>query len=383
MVAGGGPAGLHFARYVADQGFDVTVLDRGSEFGMPKKSTAGTFEDLFEYFDVPKSVAMSENDSVVYEGSDERLDFESANYVLEYGDFQEWLAEDAVDRGAEIILDSRVNGTDGNELEYTREGSDESVKADIYVDATGPEAALMDRPLDERWVGFEQEMRGVEDAENEMLFILDQDYAPGGYAWIFSTGSDEAKVGVCWSERINEKKDVGGNLQHYFEKLVEDDDRLENAEIIPGERHAGSAYSSTGLNRVEGNVMGIGDTVDSLNPVLLEGIRPGMYSAEMAADAAIDGDEVSTDNLGEYERQWRSENGTDWFISKAVQEVLYSSDNERIDEHLSTINNLEGETDMVAYDFSLGDIRNIYSPELSDIRRLARVSGKHVRNRLS
>ena len=381
VVAGGGPAGLHFGRVAADEGFDVTVLDRMPESGMPKKSTAGTFEDLFEAFDVPKSVAMNENDTVVYEGEDVRLDFDSTNYVLEYGEFQEWLAEDAESKGGEIVQNARVDGAENGSVNYTLNGSDENISGDVLIDATGPEAALMDHPETEKWVGFEQELENVQGAEDEMVFILDQDYAPGGYSWIFSTGGDEAKVGVCWSERINDAKGAEGNLQDYFEKLWRDDERLQDAEIIPGERHAGAAYSNTGLSRVRGDVMGIGDTVDSLNPIFLEGIRPGMESAEMALEASTEDGEVSADDLGAYGEAWRSEKGRNWFISKMVQEVLYSSGNKRIDDMLEDVDELDPSSDMTGYDFSVGDVLEVYSPSLSDVSNVSHVASDHLRNR--
>ena len=51
IIAGAGPAGAQCARYIAENSnYSVILLDRTHKLGYPKKSTAGTFNELIDPF---------------------------------------------------------------------------------------------------------------------------------------------------------------------------------------------------------------------------------------------------------------------------------------------------------------------------------------------
>ena len=83
------------------------------------------------------------------------------------------------------------------------------------------------------------------DLRDAMMLRLDHEYAPGGYSWIFHTGADTAKVGLCYIQNdsyqryAEESRTVDGYLEHWLET----DPRLENAERIEGRQHRGSVAS--------------------------------------------------------------------------------------------------------------------------------------------
>ncbi|PSQ27892.1 NAD(P)/FAD-dependent oxidoreductase, partial [Halobacteriales archaeon QS_9_67_15] len=83
VVAGGGPAGLQFAREVAARSdYTVTVLEANDALSDNDKSTGGTFDQVVQRYDIPDSVVMAENEDVVFEapGASSRLPI--PGYVL-------------------------------------------------------------------------------------------------------------------------------------------------------------------------------------------------------------------------------------------------------------------------------------------------------------
>ncbi|MFC7196054.1 NAD(P)/FAD-dependent oxidoreductase [Halosimplex aquaticum] len=78
--------------------------------------------------------------------------------------------------------------------------------------------------------------------------------------------------------------------------------------------HAGDAVSNNSINqRAMDGLVAVGDAVSSINPLFGEGIRPGMESAEMAADAALaalDRGDTSREGLSTYEERWNGRKGS-------------------------------------------------------------------------
>lgn len=366
VVAGAGPAGNTAANRLASQGYEVAVLESDSYVGETKQSTGGTFPSMMASFGIdPEETTMSRTSKTVFEGVDEKLVVDFPGYVLEFGDFKRYQAERAQENGAEYFLDSQVIGLDGQEtppdegLEVVANTLDgqQSFEADIAIDATGAAAALgrdaglVDPDSGNIALGVEYEMEGVEMEEpGSMVLKVDYDYAPGGYAWIFDTGEGTAKVGVCgFNDYKDHHEDERMSWEQYFDRFVEQDPRLENAEKIQEdgehERHAGKAFIEDVPHKVDDNLILAGDTVSSIDPVWGEGIENCMISgreAAVAATHALEAQDFSRETLSRYEDDWE----------RALQEkedrlqvahMLYGLDDDTVDRAIRGINRLSDE----------------------------------------
>jgi digeranylgeranylglycerophospholipid reductase len=215
VVAGAGPAGAQCARDLAQRGYDVVVLETEAEEEFPRqsnKSTAGTFPSMMGAFGIPDDVVMNYTDDVVLESPNDHYVQIQPGAVLEFADFKRFLVKDGREEGAEYYFDARVSKPimEGGDIVGVRYNGDQEVYADIVVDATGPAAPLakalgvsdLQRP--KQAIGVEYELEGIDvdhpdyaDLTDSMMLRLDHDLAPGGYSWIFHTGGDTAKVGIC------------------------------------------------------------------------------------------------------------------------------------------------------------------------------------------
>ncbi|PSP34336.1 NAD(P)/FAD-dependent oxidoreductase [Halobacteriales archaeon QH_10_67_22] len=353
VVAGGGPAGLQFAREVTRRSaYSVVVLEANDRLRDNDKSTGGTFDQVVEGFDVPDEVVMDANRDVVFEGP-------SASATLPIG------------------------------VEFRENGRSEQLRADVVVDATGPAAVLADQlgmfdPAGaQRGIGKEYECTGRFDLDS-MLFKFDHEAAPGGYAWTFPAGDGAFKIGVCWIDDFYERHAPAedGAIDDYIGRWIDADDRwsVDERRAV----HAGMAVSNNSLNRrATDGLVAVGDAVSSINPLFGEGIRPGMESAAMAADAvltALDNDDPSHERLGAYERRWNERKGRQWQLQRVVAELLYDFDADQQDRFVRASDRLgaAGADRLQRYDLAVRDYLSLYPFSVGDLRKVPALA-RHFR----
>jgi len=387
VVAGGGPAGLQFAREVCGRtDRSVAVLEANDALGDNDKSTGGTFPELLERYDVPDSVVMDRNGGVLLEGPSERSRFDIDNCVLDFPAFLEFLGRDAAERGADVHTGTRVTGPireDGTVVgvDCRTPGGPERVRAEVVVDATGPAGALTteldmwNRGAAQRGVAKEYEIEGEYDLD-ALLFRFDHEVAPGGYAWTFPAGDGVFKAGVCWIDDVRpaHAPDDDGPIDAYIQEWVEADPRWSAGEVRAV--HAGEARSDNSINQRAGDgVVAVGDAVSSINPVFGEGIRPGMASAAMAADTVIDAlarGDSSREALAAYERRWNRERGRAWRTQRMVGELLYDFSPAQQDGFVRRAGGLSEPQlqRFQGYELTLRDLLQLYPPAVGDLRKL-------------
>jgi len=369
VVAGAGPAGAQCARDLAQRGYDVVVLEAEPEDEFPRqsnKSTAGTFASMMGAFGVPDDVVMQYTDDVVLESPNRHFVQEQPGAVLEFADFKRWLVAEGREHGAEYRFQARANNPimEDGEIVGVKYAGDEEVYGDIVVDATGPAAPLAKKlgvtNLERRnqAIGIEWEMEGVDvdhdgyaDLHDSMMLRLDHDLAPGGYSWIFHTGGDTAKVGLCYiqNESFQQYGDPDKSIDDYLEYWMETDPRFENAEKLAGKQHRGSAHIQMPTNLSTDNFMAIGDTVPTIDPLWGEGIHKCMESARAAAVTAdrcfmATEPDTSAEALSIYDDLWHKRVAPNARTRLTMTQLLYLASNERYDRLMADLQNADVET---------------------------------------
>ncbi|WP_439026571.1 digeranylgeranylglycerophospholipid reductase [Haloarchaeobius sp. DT45] len=357
VIAGAGPAGGQAARDLASRGYDVVVLETEAEDEFPSrsnKSTAGTFPSTMASFGIPDEVVMNFTDDVVLESPNHYYRRHQPGAVLEFADFKNWLVDEAEADGAEYRFDSRVSKpiTEGGKIVGVQYNGDEEVYGDIIIDATGPSAPLAKKldvcnlEREKQAIGIEFEYEGIDvdadgyaDLTDSMMLRLDHDIAPGGYSWIFHTGADTAKVGVCYlqneSHRQNSKS--GFTIDDYLQYWVDTDPRFANATRKEGIQHRGSAHIQLPERMSTDNFMAIGDTVPTVDPLWGEGIDKCMRSGRVAAataDRVLTHSErdTSASELAIYDQLWHERVAPKVKTRLFMTEMLYRVSNDRYDE---------------------------------------------------
>ncbi|GGN86318.1 MULTISPECIES: digeranylgeranylglycerophospholipid reductase [Haloarcula] len=404
VIAGAGPAGGQCARDLAERNYDVLVLETEQESEFPRqsnKSTAGTFPSAMTSFAIPDEVVMQYTDEVVLESPNDHYVRTQTGAVLEFADFKRFLVRDSREKGATYRFDSRVSAPimEDGEVVGVRYDGDEEVYADIVIDATGPAAPLAkklgvcDLKRDHQAIGIEYEFENVDlnhdgyaDLRDAMMLRLDHDLAPGGYSWIFHTGEDTAKVGLCYIQNAShhEYAKDGMGIDDYLDYWLDTDPRFEDAEKIEGtQAHRGSAHIQPPKSLSTDNFMAIGDTVPTIDPLWGEGIHKGMKSARAAAatvDAALTPEtpDTSAESLSVYDQLWHSQVAPKHSSRLMMTELLYLAPNERYDQLMADLRRTDDDT---LTQINNGDRRAIAKlTHLSDVPLLARYARRRLTN---
>ncbi|GAB3682756.1 digeranylgeranylglycerophospholipid reductase [Salinarchaeum chitinilyticum] len=399
VIAGAGPAGAQCARDVAARGYDVVVLETEGEDEFPaqsNKSTGGTFPSMMAAFGIPDDVVMQFTDSVVLESPNDHYVQEQPGAVLEFGDFKRYLVEDSREEGAEYIFDARVTApmTEDGELVGVTYNGDEEVHGDIVIDATGPSAPLAKKlgvsDLERRnqAIGIEYEFEGVDldvegyaDLTDAMMLRLDHDLAPGGYSWIFHTGGDTAKVGLCYiqNESYQRYAPADRTIDGYLDHWLENDPRFEDAERIAGKQHRGSAHIQPPSSMSTESFMAIGDTVPTVDPLWGEGIHKCMKSARAAAivaDHALTGEvNTSAEKMAIYDDLWHEEVAPNADKRLLLTKLLYLAPNDRYDQLMGDLRSSTKDTLAEANEGNKRAIAKLL--HLRDVPTLARLARLH------
>jgi digeranylgeranylglycerophospholipid reductase len=402
VIAGAGPAGAQCARDLAQRGYDVVVLETEGEDEFPRqsnKSTAGTFPSMMAAFGIPDDVVMNYTDDVVLESPNHHFVQKQPGAVLEFADFKRFLVADGREEGAEYWFDSRVSRpiTEDGKPVGVRYNGDQEVYADIVIDATGPAAPLAkdlgvsDLTRKKQAIGVEYEMEGIDidhedyaDLTNSMMLRLDHDLAPGGYSWIFHTGADTAKVGLCYiqNQAHREHGEDGMAIDDYLQYWLDNDPRFADARKLEGKVHRGSAHIQMPGEISTDSFMAVGDTVPTIDPLWGEGIHKGMQSGRAAATTADrcltpEDPDTSAEAMAVYNKLWHSEVAPRMRERLLMTELLYLAPNSRYDTLMQDLQNAEENTLAKANAGNLSAMRKLV--RLRDVPLLA----KFARERLA
>ncbi|MHC1582048.1 MAG: NAD(P)/FAD-dependent oxidoreductase [Candidatus Syntropharchaeia archaeon] len=335
VVVGAGPAGSICARFAADKGLDVLLIEKRQEIGTPVRCAEGVSKAELEKVIPPdrRWISAEVNRGVIYSPDGTKIVLSEKNagaevgYVLERKIFDRELARRAAEMGAEVYVKTRaydVIRKDGfvRGIRAKQMGKDLEVRAEIVVGADGVESKVG------RWAGIDTRLKpsdietcaqylmcGIEIDSTACEFYLGNEIAPGGYAWIFPKGEDSANVGIG----VNR-----GRAVDYLKKFVKS--KFPDGKII--EMVFGGVPVSGPIERtITNGLMLIGDAARQSDPVTGGGIANAMEAGKIAADVAVQAIErgdPSENSLNEYEERWRSTIGEKIGRTLKVKEMFQS-----------------------------------------------------------
>ncbi len=298
IVVGGGPAGSMTAKYAAENGADVCVLEKTRDIGYPVRCGEAVGHDgVTQFVEMKKTwIAEKINSCTLVSPDGTKLDVPFANetgYILNRRIFDYDLSRIASKAGAQIFTkvkvmgliydNDKINGVKVNHL-----GVEKKIKGKIIVGADGVDSRVG------RWAGLKTTVK-VRDMEscmqysvsnitvkrNNMTMFVGKNYAPGGYLWIFPKGDSFANIGLGISGKYSKHKSAKKYLDEFM--LREFPDASIHTSMCGG---CPIAYPIK--KPVADNLMIVGDAAHHVNPVTGGGITPAMKSGMLAGIAAAE-----------------------------------------------------------------------------------------------
>jgi len=350
IVVGAGPAGSMAARFAAEQGVSVLMLEKDRDVGYPVRCGEAISKAGVEEFITPDpkwiAATISKFSFNAPDGTEVILDFGEAGYVLERRIFDYELARTAADAGAEILTRAYVNGLifgDGkvSGVKYEYQGEQKELKSKVVIAADGVESRVG------RWAGLTThiDFRDMESAvqitaanipvdQNTLYFYFGQDYAPQGYFWIFPKGDKKANIGLGVSGLIGKKKSALSFLNDFMERYYPAAPVLTTI--------AGGVPCSTTLDKISApGIMLVGDAARQVNPLSGGGIASGMIGGSIAGRIAAEAVKMNKpDYVLSYDKAWGDRLGRRHVTFDRIKNGIYNFSDEKFNKIAHAVNKL-------------------------------------------
>lgn len=378
-VVGGGPAGTGAALEAASAGLSAIILEKEPEIATTVRTSGVTWTETVREFGIPAH-CYNPVQNYGFCSPDLRMivcDKEPRAVVLDVRATYRWLADKAQDAGSELRTDTTIHRATRSDTGIRLSGSgpdgDMHVDCAIAIDASGFGSVIAkSMGLVDRWgrfgAGAEYEVRVQTINPQTWWLMVGSIYSPAGYAWIFPTGEDTARigVGVAKPECKDHPKDILDSIIRERRGPVADLGRIDIDEyhygLIPND--------GIGRRTAYDNVLLVGDAAGQANPLVLEGIRYAIRFGRLAgqtAALAIRSKDTSYAVLRSYETGWREAVESKIKSAYRVQNRWLSLSDAQWNEELNILNALSADEflDFVKADFGFS--------------RMAQMAARHPR----
>ena len=272
------------------------------------------------------------------------MDFGEAGYVLERRIFDYELAKTASNAGAEILTRAYVNGLlfeDGkvSGVKYEFRGEQKELKAKVVIAADGVESRVG------RWAGLKThiDFRDMECCAqitaaninvdpNTLYFYFGEEYAPGGYFWVFPKGNNTANIGLGVSGMVGKKRSALSFLNNFMEKNYPDAPILTSI--------AGGVPSAITLDKISApGIMLVGDAARQVNPLSGGGIASGMIGGSIAGRIAAEAvKQNKLEHILTYDKAWHDRLGKRHETFNRLKNGIYNFSDDKFNKIAKSFN---------------------------------------------
>lgn len=331
LVIGSGPGGSTAARFAAERGLEVLLVEKRQEVGSPVRCGEGISKIWLDEIGIQPDrrwIAQEIDGARIISPSGHVLILDASRagnetgYVIERDVFDRHLAIRALRSGAEMWMKAMAVGAEFKgglvrSVHVKCLGNHIQVVPKVVIAADGFESQCA------CWFGINTRLNpkdiesclqyrlvGIEMDERYNDFYLGS-FAPGGYVWVFSKGDGEANVGIGVQVA---KIGSAGEVKRLLDAFISAHPDLERGRPIA--IVAGGVSVCAPLNRVsKGNAMLVGDAARQVDPLTGGGVanacragrHAGLVAADMVESDAWKDRESAEKWASEYERRWRAE----------------------------------------------------------------------------
>jgi digeranylgeranylglycerophospholipid reductase len=358
VIVGSGPAGSVTARFAAETGAKVLIVERRKEVGVPVLCGEGISRkiDEWEMLEGDRWIAGYMDGARIYSpnGTMVKLGAEMAGnetgYVIYRDIFDQELARQAVKAGANIMMNTNAIGLlkENNKIKGIKvKQFDEEfeIESDVVVGADGVESKVG------KWAGINTTLKpkdletcaqytltNIECNDAYCDFYLGKEIAPGGYVWVFPKGKDVANVGIGILASLSES----GRAKKLLDNFISNNPNLKKGEPI--RFLAGAVPVANPVETVRDNLLLVGDAARHVDPITGGGLTHCLEGGKIAGETigmAVEKQQFDQETLSSYEKGWKEAFGKKIKRNYMVKELILDFDDKTLDMLAESVQNVK------------------------------------------
>src|SRR3989344_992873 len=311
-IIGAGPGGSYLASMLAKNGKEVLLVEEHPEVGNPIQCT-GILSSSSNALDIkiPEKLIVNKikRVQIISPNNNVIFNLNEPDLILDRMMFDKYLADEAVNNGAKLLLSHRFLDYKNNMISLRHKGNIVSYNSEILVGADGPnsQVAKSSNIHGGRRFWIARQCRAKINSEKDLFKVhFDKNISPDFFGWVVPENEKIARIGIGAEK----------NSEEYFKRYLL---KLGNPEIIDYQAGLIPIYDPK-LPRQKNNIYLIGDAALQTKALSGGGIIKGMMAAEELNKAIIN-------NL-DYEELWRKRIGLDLYLSLKIRNFLNKFSNE-------------------------------------------------------
>ncbi len=347
VIVGAGPAGSVTARFAAESGAKVLLIDRRPEIGVPVLCGEGISQriDNWHMLDGTDWIATKMDGAKIYSPDDTRVTLSKemagneTGYVVYRDLFDKELARQAGKAGADLLLKTEaiellkkkgeINGVKVNQFDESFD-----IEADIVVGCDGVESKVG------YWGGintklkaidletcFQYTLENVNWPEDYCEFYLGKKRAPGGYIWVFPKGKGEFNVGIGILASLSSP----GKPKALLDEFIQGHAELKKGNPI--RMLTGAVSVAKPVETVRDHLLLVGDAARHADAITGGGLTTSLEGGKIAGEVigeAVENQQFDKNFLERYEKRWKEVFGQKLLRDYVVKEILLDMDDKTL-----------------------------------------------------
>lgn len=345
LIVGAGPVGTTFARHMAEKGFKVGLLEKKKKIGVPLQCAGLLGKQIKELNLLPDELIINQvHGAHIHSPSDHMLTVSKKKpeaYVLDRVGYDKYLAQLAVDAGADLFLNHRVQEVNLKSSTVSFGNGNEKMQAKIIVGADGYNSLIA------RKMSGSENLKTVQAAQFLVDFqrdLFDTDYVhlhvkssiSPGFIWTIPLSESRARIGLFGNSDYH-------TLNNILKEFLNRNKDLEGYSIVKKYHGVIPVYSSK-KQLVKDRTLLLGDAASQVKPTTGGGLIMGFKCAQIAANVASRA--LNEDDVGiikDYESQFKDKFKKELNAQIRVQKIFKSLNDHDLDCMLMRLKELGAE----------------------------------------
>jgi geranylgeranyl reductase family protein len=350
LIVGAGPVGTTFARYMAEKGFKVGIIEKKNRIGVPLQCAGLLGKQIKEVNILPDELIINPFYGAYLHSPSNQILKVAKNkpeaYVIDRVAYDQFLAEQAVDAGAELFLKQNIRDLDLKNNCVLPGNGKKDYCGRIIVGADGNDSVISRKlsmgPSDEKQLQAAQFLVdfGRDLFDQDCVHLHAYASISPGFIWLIPLSSSTARVGLFGNFDYHTLKDM-------LKNFLNGNPDFEGYSVI--KKYAGKipVYNSK-KKIVKDNVLLLGDAASQVKPTTGGGLIIGFKCAQIAADVAEKA--LEKDDMGilrEYRENYNKNFKNELKTQLMVQKIFSSLSDDDLDFMFSKLKE-EGAEDIIS-----------------------------------